>query len=111
MEPYFSKKYTCPKICFWHILAELYHTKKQGQIFLLDDKRYQLKDGDSVKEIEVRFRTLGCYPLTAGVQSKAKNVKDIIKELKASNFSERNGRLIDHDKLGSMELKKREGYF
>ena len=83
----------------------------RGQIFLYDDKRYQLKEGDEVKDLEVRFRTLGCYPLTAGIESKSKNVKDIIKELKASNFSERSGRLIDYDKLGSMELKKREGYF
>ena len=98
-------------------IVPLYFAKKRKvviskeQIFLFDDERYQLKDGDSVKELEVRFRTLGCFPLTAGVQSNAKNVKDIIKELKASSFSERSGRLIDHDKLGSMELKKREGYF
>ena len=82
-----------------------------GQIFLYDDERYQLQPGDEVKNLEVRFRTLGCYPLTAGIESKAKNVKDIIKELKQTNFSERSGRLIDHDKIGSMELKKREGYF
>ena len=82
-----------------------------GQIFLYDDKRYQLKEGDEVKDLEVRFRTLGCYPLTAGIESKSKNVKDIIKELKASNFSERSGRLIDYDKLGSMELKKEKDIF
>jgi len=98
-------------------IVPLYFSKKRKvvvsseQIFLYDDKRYQLQDHDEVKELEVRFRTLGCYPLTAGIESKAKNVKDIIKEVKASNFSERSGRLIDYDKLGSMELKKREGYF
>ena len=98
-------------------IVPLYFAKKRKvvvsskQIFLYDDDRYQLKEGDEVKEIEVRFRTLGCYPLTAGIESKAKNVKDIIKEIKTSNFSERSGRLIDHDKIGSMELKKREGYF
>lgn len=82
-----------------------------GQIFLYDDKRYQIEEEDEVKTLKVRFRTLGCYPLTAGIESNAKNVKDIIKEVKESNFSERSGRLIDYDKLGSMELKKREGYF
>jgi sulfate adenylyltransferase subunit 2 len=98
-------------------IVPLYLAKKRKvvvsgeQIFLYDDKRYQLQDNDEVKELEVRFRTLGCYPLTAGIESKAKNVKDIIKEVKTSNFSERSGRLIDYDKLGSMELKKREGYF
>ena len=82
-----------------------------GQIFLYDDKRYQIEEEDEVKTLKVRFRTLGCYPLTAGIESNAKNVKDIIKEVKESNYSERSGRLIDYDKLGSMELKKREGYF
>ena len=82
-----------------------------GQIFLYDDKRYQIQEGDEVKTLKVRFRTLGCYPLTAGIESNAKNVKDIIKEVKESNFSERSGRLIDYDKIGSMELKKRQGYF
>jgi len=98
-------------------IVPLYFAKKRKvvisgkQILLYDDKRYQLQDNDEVKELEVRFRTLGCYPLTAGIESKAKNVKDIIEEVKTSNFSERSGRLIDYDKLGSMELKKREGYF
>jgi sulfate adenylyltransferase subunit 2 len=85
--------------------------KSNNQIFLYDDKRFRLQEGDVVKEMKVRFRTLGCYPLTAGIQSNATSVKDIIKEVKRSNFSERSGRLIDYDKLGSMELKKREGYF
>ena len=84
---------------------------RNKQIFLHDDNRFQLQEGDEVKELDVRFRTLGCYPLTAGIESKAKNVNDIINELKKSNFSERSGRLIDYDKIGSMELKKREGYF
>ena len=98
-------------------IVPLYFAKKRKvvvsseQIFLYDDKRYQLQEKDEVKDLEVRFRTLGCYPLTAGIESKAKNVKDIIKEVRESNFSERSGRLIDYDKLGSMELKKREGYF
>jgi sulfate adenylyltransferase subunit 2 len=98
-------------------IVPLYFAKKRKvivrnkQIFLHDDNRFQLQEGDEVKELDVRFRTLGCYPLTAGIESKAKNVNDIINELKKSNFSERSGRLIDYDKIGSMELKKREGYF
>ena len=98
-------------------IVPLYFAKKRKvvvrneQMFLYDDNRFQLQEGDEVRKLEVRFRTLGCYPLTAGIESKAKNVNDIIKELKNSNFSERSGRLIDYDKLGSMELKKREGYF
>ena len=59
----------------------------------------------------MRFRTLGCYPLTAGVKSKANTLLKIIKEIEDSEFSERSGRLIDFDKVGSMELKKIEGYF
>ena len=66
---------------------------------------------DKVKKLKVRFRTLGCYPLTAGVESKADNVDKIILELKKSRNSERAGRKIDLDRIGSMELKKREGYF
>ena len=98
-------------------IVPLYFAKKrkvvlsEGQIFLHDDNRYKLQKGDEIRELEVRFRTLGCYPLTAGIESKAKNVKDIIKEVKDSRFSERIGRLIDYDTIGSMELKKREGYF
>lgn len=98
-------------------VVPLYFTKKRnvvisdGQIFLLDDNRFKLKDGDIVKKLDVRFRTLGCYPLTAGVESNSKNVNDIIKELRKTKYSERSGRLIDHDQLGSMELKKRDGYF
>lgn len=98
-------------------IVPLYFAKKRkvvlsdAQIFLFDDNRYKLKDTDKLVELNVRFRTLGCYPLTAGVESEATNTKDIIAEIKESQFSERSGRLIDYDKLGSMEMKKREGYF
>ena len=98
-------------------IVPLYFSEKRrvvlsdGQIFLYDDERYKLKSGDKVTNLDVRFRTLGCYPLTAGVKSKAKNINSIISELKKSKYSERSGRLIDHDKLGSMEIKKRDGYF
>lgn len=98
-------------------IVPLYLSKKRkvvirnNQIFLLDDERFRLQEGDEVKELNVRFRTLGCYPLTAGIESNANSVKDILEELRKSNYSERSGRLIDYDKLGSMELKKRDGYF
>jgi sulfate adenylyltransferase subunit 2 len=98
-------------------IVPLYFAKKRkvvisdGQIFLHDDNRFKLKESDKSIILKVRFRTLGCYPLTAGLESDAKNVADIITEIKESKFSERSGRLIDYDKLGSMEMKKREGYF
>ena len=98
-------------------IVPLYFAKKRkvvvsnSQIFLLDDNRFKFQETDEIKYLNVRFRTLGCYPLTAGIESKAKNVKEIIKEIKKSDFSERSGRLIDYDKLGSMEIKKRQGYF
>ena len=98
-------------------IVPLYFAKKRkvvisdGQIFLHDDNRFKLKESDKSIILKVRFRTLGCYPLTAGLESDAKNVTDIITEIKESKFSERSGRLIDYDKLGSMEMKKREGYF
>ena len=98
-------------------IVPLYFAKKrkvvisEGQIFLHDDNRFKLKESDKSIILKVRFRTLGCYPLTAGLESDAENVADIITEIKESKFSERSGRLIDYDKLGSMEMKKREGYF
>lgn len=98
-------------------IVPLYFSKKRkvvitdNQIFLYDDNRFKLKEGDEIKSLNVRFRTLGCYPLTAGIESNATTVQEIIKEVRKSNYSERSGRLIDYDKLGSMELKKREGYF
>ena len=98
-------------------IVPLYFAKKRkvvvsnNQIFLLDDKRFKFRETDEIKYLSVRFRTLGCYPLTSGIESNAKNIKEIIKEIKKSDFSERSGRLIDYDKLGSMELKKRQGYF
>jgi len=98
-------------------IVNLYFSKKRkvvlrnDQLFLLDDKRFKLEKDDKLTYKNVRFRTLGCYPLTAGIESTAKNVSEIIKEVKNSNFSERHGRVIDYDKVGSMEIKKREGYF
>ena len=84
---------------------------KDEQIILVDDERLPIAKNDIVETRKVRFRTLGCYPLTAGTLSNATTLDQIIDEIKTTKYSERNGRLIDHDQIGSMELKKREGYF
>jgi sulfate adenylyltransferase subunit 2 len=84
---------------------------RDGQLLLLDDERLELLPGEKVEVKMVRFRTLGCYPLTAGVESRAATVSEIVAELESVDTSERCGRLIDFDQAGSMEKKKREGYF
>lgn len=81
------------------------------QIIMVDDERYRLQDGEKPEMREVRFRTLGCYPLTAASESKARNISEIIAELEAVSLSERATRLIDGDREDSMERKKIEGYF
>ena len=80
-------------------------------MIMVDDNRMPLKKGEKPIFEMVRFRTLGCYPLTAAIESKASSVEEIIIELLESNNSERQGRLIDTDQIGSMEIKKRDGYF
>ncbi len=84
---------------------------RNGMWILVDDERLPLAPGEKPVMKKVRFRTLGCYPLTAAVESDAQTVADIVAELTSSKTSERAGRLIDHDQAGSMEQKKREGYF
>lgn len=84
---------------------------RNGQWIMVDDERLPLRENETVHTKLVRFRTLGCYPLTAAVESGASSVKEVIKELKGARTSERAGRLIDHDQAGSMEQKKKEGYF
>jgi sulfate adenylyltransferase subunit 2 len=84
---------------------------RDGMWILVDDERLPLAPGEQPSIMKVRFRTLGCYPLTAAVESNAESVAEIVAELAASRTSERSGRLIDHDQRGSMEQKKREGYF
>ena len=81
-----------------------------GMILMVDDDRFPL-DGETPVERMVRFRTLGCYPLTGAVESEATTLAGIIAEMRASTSSERQGRAIDHDGAGSMERKKKEGYF
>ena len=94
---YFAKKRKC--------------IKKNNAYFMIDDNRYKLQKGEKIITETIRFRTLGCYPLTAGIKSSASNLSQVINETLKEKNSERSGRLIDLDKPNSMELKKREGYF
>ena len=85
--------------------------KRDGALIMVDDDRLPLRDGEVPQLRKVRFRTLGCYPLTGAVESAADNLDEVIAELLRSTTSERQGRVIDHDSSGSMEKKKQEGYF
>ena len=84
---------------------------RDGAMIMVDDERMRLNNGEQPEMKIVRFRTLGCYPLTGAIESRANSVGDIIEELIAERNSERQGRVIDHDENASMEQKKREGYF
>ncbi len=84
---------------------------RDGSLIMIDDSRFPLRDGEKPVLKKVRFRTLGCYPLTAAVESEAATVSDIVREMLLETRSERQGRLIDHDAAASMEQKKKEGYF
>ena len=85
--------------------------KKDGTYFMVDDDRMPIEEGEVVENKMVRFRTLGCYPLTGAVESEAATLPEIIQEMLLTTTSERQGRVIDHDSSGSMEKKKQEGYF
>ncbi|WED23298.1 sulfate adenylyltransferase subunit CysD [Vibrio sp. JC009] len=85
--------------------------ERDGLLIMVDDDRMELKPGEKVEDKMVRFRTLGCYPLTGAVESEATTLPEIIQEMLLTTTSERQGRAIDHDSAGSMEKKKREGYF
>jgi sulfate adenylyltransferase subunit 2 len=85
--------------------------ERNGQLIMVDDDRLPLEPGETVQERNVRFRTLGCYPLTAAVESDATTLQEIVAETLIARTSERQGRIIDHDQSGSMEKKKQEGYF
>ena len=78
---------------------------------MVDDDRLQLSSAEVPELRRVRFRSLGCYPLTCAVESNAASISDIIEELKLTRLSERQGRVIDRDQISSMEKKKEEGYF
>ena len=85
--------------------------KRSGTLIMVDDERMPLKDGEVPQMRKVRFRTLGCYPLTGAVESNADTLTAIIEEMLVTATSERQGRVIDFDVSASMEKKKREGYF
>ena len=85
--------------------------RRDGALLLVDDERLPLAPGEEPELLTVRFRTLGCYPLTAADRSDATTLPAIIREMLLTRHSERSGRLIDHDEDASMENKKREGYF
>lgn len=84
---------------------------REGNIILVDDSRLKIRADEQVVKKMVRFRTLGCYPLTGGIESTAVTLDDIIQEVSASVYSERASRVIDYEETGSMERRKREGYF
>lgn len=84
---------------------------REGMMMLAEDERLELLPGEQVQTRNVRFRTLGCFPLTAAIQSDATTLDDIIHEVETATVSERSGRAIDRDQAASMEKKKREGYF
>ena len=98
-------------------VVKLYFAKKRkcvernNAFYLVDDNRFIISKKEKIVEEKVRFRTLGCYPLTAGIRSSASNILQIIKENNSLSNSERSGRLIDNDKISSMEIRKKEGYF
>ncbi len=85
--------------------------ERDGQLLMLDDERMPLRPGEEVKQRSIRFRTLGCWPLTAAVESTATTIEEVVEETLAARTSERTGRLIDHDEASAMEKKKQEGYF
>jgi sulfate adenylyltransferase subunit 2 len=94
-----------------YFAAERPVVERDGALILVDDERMPLEPGEEPALSKVRFRTLGCYPLSGAVESEAETVPEIIREMLLTSVSERQGRVIDRDSEGSMEKKKREGYF
>ncbi len=94
-----------------YFAAERPAIRRDGQIFVINDERPFLKRGEEPEPIKVRFRTLGCWPVTAADESEASDLEAVLAETLQARNSERQGRLIDHDTLGAMERKKEEGYF
>ena len=85
--------------------------RRDGLLLMVDDERFRLKPGEVPEQRSIRFRTLGCYPLTGAVESEATTLPEVIQEMLLTTTSERQGRAIDHDQSASMEKKKQEGYF
>jgi sulfate adenylyltransferase subunit 2 len=94
-----------------YFAAERPVAERGGMLIMVDDDRLPMDEGETPTMRRVRFRTLGCYPLSGAIESNAATVPEIIEELVAARSSERQGRVIDHDQTGSMEKKKQEGYF
>jgi len=94
-----------------YFAAERPVVEREGTLIMVDDDRMRLLPGEQPRLERVRFRTLGCYPLSGAIRSTATTLPEIIREMLLATHSERQGRLIDHDEEGSMEQKKREGYF
>jgi sulfate adenylyltransferase subunit 2 len=94
-----------------YFAAERRVVEREGSLIMVDDDRMRLLPGEKARLETVRFRTLGCYPLTGAIPSNATTLPEIIREMLLTKYSERQGRLIDFDEEGSMETKKREGYF
>ncbi|MEQ8740958.1 MAG: sulfate adenylyltransferase small subunit, partial [Hoeflea sp.] len=85
--------------------------ERDGMLIMADDERLKLRPEEQIATRMIRFRTLGCYPLTGATESEATTLEDIVGEMLVARTSERQGRLIDRDESGSMENKKKEGYF
>ncbi|MPX97284.1 sulfate adenylyltransferase subunit CysD [Salinivibrio sp. VYel6] len=94
-----------------YLAAERPVVERDGTLYMVDDARMPIGPDETVTHKSVRFRTLGCYPLTGAVESHANTLPEIIEEMLVATSSERQGRAIDHDQSGSMERKKRQGYF
>jgi len=94
-----------------YLAAERPVVERDGTLIMVDDERMPLRDGEAPIIKSVRFRTLGCYPLTGAVESSASTLTEVIQDMLLTTTSERQGRVIDHDSAGSMEKKKQEGYF
>jgi len=94
-----------------YFAAERPTIERNGSLLVRDDGRLPLREGETVEIQRVRFRTLGCWPLTAAIRSDAGDLESVIEETLTASVSERQGRLIDHDDVGGMERKKQEGYF
>ena len=94
-----------------YFAADRLSVERNGLLFMVDDNRFRYNKNEIPKKRKIRFRTLGCYPLTAAIESKAKKLSGIIKETLSSKSSERRGRLVDKGEKSSLEMKKRQGYF
>jgi len=99
------------KVVPLYFAAERPTIERHGKLLVLDDDRMPLRPGETIQSRRVRFRTLGCWPLTAAIESDAADLYAVIDETLSAQVSERQGRLIDHDEAGAMERKKQDGYF